>query len=348
MSEKEQNDFIHEEINEEYLDEPQVDHAAEKKKKKDKIFKIAVIGVAVLVAGGLIAGRFLNTKKPAPVVKQQQKPQEQMAQAPKVDEPLNSAVNVTTPGANVGMNSSSINVTTPGANVGMNSGGINVTTPGANVGMNSGGINVTTPGANVGMNSGAVNVTTPNAQVAMNNDTSQQQPVMTSTSNDKPNSKPNQDAALISQEKLSGFERGLDELVKKVGNLAVILENVEKLNVGDRLEKIEAKLSALESSTANKHSSSADAKEVKKTTKHVYNNSNSSQQTASVAASVATHQGVKMKVYLQAVIPGRMWVKFEDGKSENYAVGEILPDGSKILKIDADKFKVTTSRGIIN
>lgn len=50
---------------------------------------------------------------------------------------------------------------------------------------------------------------------------------------------------------------------------------------------------------------------------------------------------------LQAVIPGRIWVKMSDGSSKTFEEGETMPDGSKILKIDAEKGIVKMNNGIL-
>jgi hypothetical protein len=169
-----------------------------------------------------------------------------------------------------------------------------------------------------------------------------------------------------------GFSRGFDELAKKLDDLKAMFTKFDEMNIGDRLAKLEARVSALEgkpsgarpiagssNTGAGKHRARVyetpttkvvpigegeellfaridEPQRVQVPTAYV----------AVEAAKVAPAQSTRGYA-LSAVIPGRIWVKGGDGSSQTFEAGEVLPDGAKILKIDPDRGDVTTSKGVL-
>lgn len=56
---------------------------------------------------------------------------------------------------------------------------------------------------------------------------------------------------------------------------------------------------------------------------------------------------IRSNVQLQAMLPDRVWVKNSDGTTSTASVGDKLPNGAKILKIDTNNHKVVTDLGVL-
>ena len=162
-----------------------------------------------------------------------------------------------------------------------------------------------------------------------------------------------------------GFARGFAALTEKVDQLYQSVANLQNLNIGERLTRLEERVAALESGKSGYSAgtgTAAPAKKAKKIKKkakpaaqmdgivemhgdvvEVSGYANPKQANAAVDEAASESESFA----LQAVIPGSMWVKMRDGSSLDYEVGEILPNGSKVLQINAEDGVVKTSKGIL-
>lgn len=167
-----------------------------------------------------------------------------------------------------------------------------------------------------------------------------------------------------------GFARGLDELGKKMDDLRSMFTKFDELNIGERLGKLEERVNALEKSkpaaTVHHGVGSAPARRRAPARRPAEprvvplgqgedllfsrNVEGGGMQPAyqppaqrQLAVPVAAPQA--RGYALHAVIPGRIWIKNGDGSSRTFENGEVLPDGSKILRIDADRGDVSTTKG---
>lgn len=170
----------------------------------------------------------------------------------------------------------------------------------------------------------------------------------------------------VSSEQLSGIERGLAVISQKLESIESMYKSLENLQIADRLQKLEERVANLEkrpagaanrtqgsNSQAKRAVSSASAGTVKRNTPRVegflvYPGTEAASSN-SRPAPVAAHGGYEQhrEYVLQAVIPGRMWVRTQDGASLTYEVGETLPNGAKVLRIDPDQGRVQTSKGVL-
>lgn len=170
-----------------------------------------------------------------------------------------------------------------------------------------------------------------------------------------------------------GFARGLDELGKKIDDLRSMFTKFDEMNIGERLGKLEERVNSLEKSkvgsVAHQGKSMAPAKRrvsVQRPAEQrivplsqgedlLFSRNVDGRGIAPDAPVAVERQPVAAVAVapqtrgfaLHAVIPGRIWIKNGDGSSRTFESGEVLPDGSKIMRIDADRGNVTTSKGTL-
>lgn len=160
-----------------------------------------------------------------------------------------------------------------------------------------------------------------------------------------------------------GLARGLDAITQKVDEIFEKVSNLESLNIGERLTKLEDRVAALEAKSGkegagvSKHAGNAkhvahSARKAKSArVSKVSAGSRSHLEKSEIVEVISDAPAASPAKYssfsLQAVIPGRLWIKMADGSSLDYTVGDSLPDGSKVLKIDVEEGQVKTSAGIL-
>lgn len=167
----------------------------------------------------------------------------------------------------------------------------------------------------------------------------------------------------------AGFGRGIDEISKKIDDLKAMFTKLDDMKIDEKFDKIEARLSALEGKRPGVASSSGQAAPAQ--------SHRSAKAKASAQRKARVAKASKPRVSpvaesddllfsrsaegqpsgrkssdgrgysLQAVIPGRIWIKGPDGNSQTFERGETLPDGSKVLKIDPDRGDVVTNKGVL-
>lgn len=316
--------------------------AAEKKKKKNNLIVYGAIGVIVLGAGGLLVNKF--TSKPAPVAKR-----------PAVTAPANATLSVDP--AKVAPGAPAPVAPVPGAampaapavdNFALNPAAQNPAP--APMAQNSAPVAAPVAPAADPFNSAAPMGNAP-APMAM---------------------APAAPAALAPAPAV-GVSRGMDAINARLDELGNMFKSFESLNVADRLQKLEDRVGALEKSGVSRSASSANSERAPKVASSasahsgsrasarrskaervdgylVYPNASSEGSSAEpqVSRGFASMNEASGRAFtLQAVIPGRMWIKTGEGASMNYSIGEMLPDGSKVLRIDPDKGRVHTSNGVL-
>lgn len=171
---------------------------------------------------------------------------------------------------------------------------------------------------------------------------------------------------------VEGFTRGFDELAKKIDDLKSMFSKFDEMNIGDRLSKLEERVGALEGGKVAAKTTAASGGAATVVKKHYRAPRSATPQTVPLGQgedllfariadpkqnSITTidtqprgarEQAQNTRSYaLHAVIPNRIWIKGQDGTSQTFENGEMLPDGSKILKIDPDRGDVVTSKGVL-
>lgn len=165
-----------------------------------------------------------------------------------------------------------------------------------------------------------------------------------------------------------GFGRGIDEIGKKIDDLKAMFTKFDDMKIDEHFDKIEARLAALEGKRPGVAANSAEAKpaaarhrsakasaqrkaRVSKAAKSKVSPISESDDllfSRSAEGQPSAKKDSDGRGYsLQAVIPGRIWIKGPDGNSQTFERGETLPDGVKILKIDPDRGDVVTNKGIL-
>lgn len=165
-----------------------------------------------------------------------------------------------------------------------------------------------------------------------------------------------------------GFGRGIDEIGKKIDDLKAMFTKFDDMKIDEHFEKIEARLAALEGKRPGVAAASSEAKpasarhrSAKASAQRKAHASKSAKAKVSPISesddllfsrsadgqSSAKKESDGRGYSLQAVIPGRIWIKGADGNSQTFERGETLPDGVKILKIDPDRGDVVTNKGIL-
>ncbi len=160
-----------------------------------------------------------------------------------------------------------------------------------------------------------------------------------------------------------GFARGFAALAEKVDEVYAAVAEFKNLNVGERLTRLEERVAALEARKPMAASGAGSVSPAKKARKAKASAAKSAPGSSANVVEMRP-DGVDMLGHgapvasqvveagpafmLQAVIPGRLWVKMEDGSSLDFEVGETLPDGSKVMAIDADNGNVRTTKGLLS
>lgn len=170
----------------------------------------------------------------------------------------------------------------------------------------------------------------------------------------------------------------LGEMSKKMDAMNETLKNFDGVKIENRLQTLEERIAALEggrkapkavtkavekapavASNANGEAAPAEKKvtHVRRVARQqskpaVEKADNSTLFTKASASSESvgvesTTVRTSREFVLQSVIPGRLWIKLPDGTSRTFGSGETLPDGSKVVKIEADKNRVQTSAGLL-
>lgn len=165
-----------------------------------------------------------------------------------------------------------------------------------------------------------------------------------------------------------GFGRGIDEIGKKIDDLKAMFTKFDDMKIDEHFEKIEARLAALEGKRPGVASNSTEAKPAASRHRAAKVSAQRKARASKAAKSKVSpisesddllfsrsaegQPSVKKEsdgrgYSLQAVIPGRIWIKGPDGNSQTFERGETLPDGVKILKIDPDRGDVVTNKGVL-
>ena len=314
------------EVSEEYVEEDEAaaqqaaEAAAAAKKKRNNKFVMAVAGVAVVVGGGLSAKVFL--KKPAqqaPVAVAQEKAVQPLAVA-ETKPPTAVGVDINAPKQALPVNEPSVQEPVGGITPPQNMNAL----PGAPGNVLPG---MPTTGAPAQVQQPVSNLALPAAGTAT--------------------------PAPIPNEQTEGFARGLAELKDKVDGIYTMFSKFEETDIVGRIGKIESRLDALEAAKSTKSSNVTGDQSAQPARKRTSTGTSSRRESRAenIKEKQLKVEGVadpRQKISLQAVIPGRLWVKLEDGSSQNFATGDNLPDGSKVLKIDAEKGRVVTTKGVLN
>lgn len=357
------------------------DAAAAAKKKKDKIFKASVIAVAVVVGGGLVANKFLFSAPPQKARSQFDNPS---ASGPKGASPFagSPAQQTQDQQAQAILGGAPTSVMGPTGPTGPTV--VTAPVLGANPAVVSAPAPMGAAPTAVGIGSASpvvvANPVTPETATALGASSASAIAVTgaATTASGAPVTVVAQvtpsPAATLDAPK-DGVERAVSELSKKMDAIGEALKNFDGAKIERRLVSLEDRMSAMESGSrkpavkvAEKNAEKADKpvlaqvsekpRRVRHTVRRatvkryeparVENATLFTQNSVSMTGQkeeMAPVQKSPRDYTLQAVIPGRMWIKTEDGASHTFAVGDKLPDGSKVLKIDAERNRVQTSSG---